>query len=995
MRCRLCSLCASVMLGLAGVADGPASAADQPPGPSYTTVALSSQEPVSQGRVQQHALLVRELFRQAVLIAARNELGLATRDMALAETLGDADSDDVLAIEAQTSSEFLKSLGMRLSRRGEADAAAALYELRLPWFGEKVGRVDYPALVEALEPLSRKEIVEALGKAGAKPRVVKPPGTVAVPADIELALGEMNVFSQFAAVRALHNLQRSDGQSPQTLAVLVRGYANLGQLTAFAWNAAPKVFKARALIYAERLVNADKQSAWSLNHRGYACALAGLHAAALADFNAGEDARRKEEATLIAWVPLVKAYCLYERQAVLDAAKSEGLGELGALLSFLVVENSGCQALTISAGRDSLQAVPECYSICDAICRDPGVSIQHVVTVHGPAMLQATLAKRLAALPNLPATLRTEFAQEAREPQGAGLGDAAFSGGPQRVALIDALVAAGAVGEDDGEPSWQVIGRLVDDLTLVHAYRRLAFFQGGLGFPPAAYKAQLDVARKLVAKHPYAKILDCTVLDGRREAQQIDKLLGEMQIVDEGLPWFRLAARVQANDRATISTALNIRKRIGGHQDPLADDIERARTVGLGSGSLPWLSTVSPHDPLAIVAQIEGARPNSTPEFWQDLEKRYKDQPVIMRALGIWHYQHQQWPDAERCLARFVELSPDQAGFAWLADVQLKQNDRQKWQETLEKSLAAEDFALSHAKTRSMLARYFMTEKQFDKALPYADAAAETGAGWAMLLAAECHQHLEHWTEAEALIRQTAERYPGQELDWYFWCRKTGHGEEKQALQFAMRQVSVMSRRNDAEAWSQLGTLFWLSDQLTAARTAYQKSFQKQGNPWIALMLAEVCDEGHDAKLRDATVAQVVTFFDKLPPADGAAPAAEANPADKTNPKAPQPPGGFTPQQLAQLRSSVAGPLARWLQQAYSGSADAAAADEWLAKAVPMERSGAACLIGRYYRHAGEEEKARKYLQLAVDSQPSARLLGAVATVNLRELSAATEPAAP
>ncbi len=305
----------------------------------------------------------------------------------------------------------------------------------------------------------------------------------------------MNLFSQFAAVRALHDLERIDGQSPQTLAALVRGYANLGQLTAFAWNAAPKVFKARALIYAERLVNANEHDSWSLNHRGYARALAGLHAAALADFQAGEDARRKEDAKLVAWVPLVKAYCSYERKSVLDVAKRDGFDELGALLSFLVVENSGCQALTIGAGRESLQTVPECYSICDAICRDRGVSIQHLVTVHGPAVLQATLAKRLAALPNLPATLRTEFESAARNPQDATRGDPAFAGGPTRVALVDALIAAGAVGDDDGEPSWQVIGRLLDDLTLVHAYRRLAFFQGGLGFPLAAYKPQFDAAQ--------------------------------------------------------------------------------------------------------------------------------------------------------------------------------------------------------------------------------------------------------------------------------------------------------------------------------------------------------------------------------------------------------------------------------------------------------------------------------------------------------------------
>ena len=58
-------------------------------------------------------------------------------------------------------------------------------------------------------------------------------------------LREMNHFSQFAAVRHLHALHRSEGQSADTLAALVRAYANLGPLTNFHWNATHKVFKAR------------------------------------------------------------------------------------------------------------------------------------------------------------------------------------------------------------------------------------------------------------------------------------------------------------------------------------------------------------------------------------------------------------------------------------------------------------------------------------------------------------------------------------------------------------------------------------------------------------------------------------------------------------------------------------------------------------------------------------------------------------------------------
>ncbi len=102
-------------------------------------------------------------------------------------------------------------------------------------------------------------------------------------------LRELNFFSQFSAIRQLHAIARSSGESPQMLGALVRGYANLGQLTNFHWNATHKVCKARALLYAQRLVRLDHASASALWHRAYAEALVGLHTAALADLKAARE----------------------------------------------------------------------------------------------------------------------------------------------------------------------------------------------------------------------------------------------------------------------------------------------------------------------------------------------------------------------------------------------------------------------------------------------------------------------------------------------------------------------------------------------------------------------------------------------------------------------------------------------------------------------------------------------------------------------------------
>ena len=94
---------------------------------------------------------------------------------------------------------------------------------------------------------------------------------------------------------------------------------------------------------------------------------------------------------------------------------------------------------------------------------------------------------------------------------------------------------------------------------------------------------------------------------------------------------------------------------------------------------------------------------------------------------------------AERALSRYMELSPDLWAYQTLAANYKAQGKIDRWLETLEKFLNnVEDLGLDHAKVRVEIADYYMGLKQWDKAKPYAEAAAQTWAGWAMECAARC-----------------------------------------------------------------------------------------------------------------------------------------------------------------------------------------------------------------------------------------------------------------
>ena len=75
-----------------------------------------------------------------------------------------------------------------------------------------------------------------------------------LPDGLDDRLAEMNYLSQYAALRKLHEEIKEHGESPELLGAVVRGYANLGTLTEHLWVIDARVYKARALLYAERLL---------------------------------------------------------------------------------------------------------------------------------------------------------------------------------------------------------------------------------------------------------------------------------------------------------------------------------------------------------------------------------------------------------------------------------------------------------------------------------------------------------------------------------------------------------------------------------------------------------------------------------------------------------------------------------------------------------------------------------------------------------------------
>jgi tetratricopeptide (TPR) repeat protein len=125
-------------------------------------------------------------------------------------------------------------------------------------------------------------------------------------------------------------------------------------------------------------------------------------------------------------------------------------------------------------------------------------------------------------------------------------------------------------------------------------------------------------------------------------------------------------------------------------------------------------------------------------------------------------------------------------GYLGLAQAYLDQKDEAKWNATLDEYLAKiPDYGLEHAGVQVQIADHYMEKKHYAAALPYAEAAGETWAGWAMQCASRANEGLGNWERAELWQRRLSERYENSRSAWYQFCLRTGHGDVAAAARVA------------------------------------------------------------------------------------------------------------------------------------------------------------------------------------------------------------------
>jgi tetratricopeptide (TPR) repeat protein len=874
-------------------------------------------------------ILARELFRQALLIAARDEMGLATRDELLGDAAGGAPQADLITVLRSGNAGDSRAL----IRRMGGPAAEVLLAHDLPAGQRPLGEL--PRLVEAAEVLSRTGFPAALRKLGLEGRPNPSRDDAGLPPGVEERLWRLGYTEPFAAVRALHEAIRTGGESPARLGGLVRGYTLLGPLTEHHWHPAHKAFKARALLYAQRMVARDPKGYLGLWHRAYAKALLGLHKDALADM---AEARQRGKAAgdpfPPAWADLIEACARCD--VVRMSSFEPPLAPLSSLLCLLALEPTTLTALGLIAGKDVMARDPECYRAHDAMCQ-LGELIHNLdePTETGPSIFIQTIPERLKAQEMLPAIVRAHL-------------DAPSVSGS---ALFEALAGAGAPGADAGEPSWAVLGRMLRETRFVQVYRRMDLRRGPLGVVAGQV---FQHERGAVVDHPYFLFLESLATPRDKAARVLEGLIEHLDVANVQLrsgPMLR-AIEQSGHPAARVPWAFALK-----HVDNTAYDLsDLVRSTGgrEQSDNAIALLEVSPHSDYAKAVLIEKDWERARPHL-AEWEKGANHSPVLLAALARRYIDQRQVEDARRALSRYIQFSPDEWAYGQLAAGFKDAGDLERWQATLDEFLAkTKDNERSRARVRVQLADYFMGQGDWDKAWPYAEAAARTGIFFALVSASRCAEGRKDWLAAERYNRQISESNPrGGWAAWYLFCKRTGHGNADAAGEFADRALATVGESAGVSPPAAIGYFHWLHGDPKKAVPYFRKAYDAAPSATTCTPLILIADEIGDVTTRDEWIQTLITTYRKQSP----------NTA-----------------RIFEILGKAAGPNK-------PDATDLKAVDQILGKiAAATYRGNNEFFVGCYLKNHGKPEEARRHLELALRSTSSNRFMRAIAADQLQRL---------
>ena len=885
--------------------------------------------------------LGRELMRQAVLVAARDELHAVTRDETLREDLPQSSQVVHLLLRerATTAGEWTVQL-----IRPEDRQVVWQKKYAFPVHGGKM----YGDVVPKLELDTRDELVKALLAAGlprpTAPSAAGPLGSKLAVSDVDPWLNEVDIVAQFAAVRAAHLAIREQGETPEWLAVLVRGYANLALLTPHYWSSLPEAFTARAWLYAQRLVVKYPQYEPGRLHRAYAWAWGGALQHALDDLAQLPGTGTRESSGTPPWGRLVSAYGDCDRNALAQIAKESIACKPWSLV---------LQCLLVRCEDDYYALTPLLKEVAESC---PTAYVTYVDAVHyssasEPSMMGASWGSEafgrsvplsLAKVPDLPSSIQSLVAAHVTSNNTSAEDDneevaARYSPVPKEIASRLRRAAGEASGSD---PSWSILATLLEEEQFVQVLHSCAH-QFHMFNRPISQR-ELQRVLPLVKGHRYAPFVEALGHDFQQDQTEVSRLLGSIKIIDPrmnmvimfGPLWYVNDAAGQGAGRLAFEhahrnfTLLGMLEFAHGYEmrqgppsgplaDMLSDEVREVapRSDKFAAWKLAWAQTPTLEQLQEWTTQL---KQNSLALF--HLAERYRDAGEIAAAIGA----------AERS----VNASSRPDVVVLLAQLYWGKHDYAAWEKALLNYLASAEPSLDAGPLMQELFGGYAELGEWVKGKPYAQRAAQTGSADGLWLYARACEGLALWDESERTMRAASEGYANESAYyWYFWCRRNGRGDVSAAAKLVKENESLFNRRNRTITFYE-GAYHLLNGDSRQAMEAFRIAHAEKATFSCAFYIAQLAREAGDERGR----MEVLNAMQKTAMQESL----EATPEDRA-------------------MNAVGLAILQLIKTGDASTERLAKIEKSLANVESITRSSWAYLLGQELEYLGKHDEAEKY----------------------------------
>lgn len=818
------------------------------------------------------------MAQQAVLLAMREELQLDIADGIFLDRPNELSASEAYVLEVKASMQGTFSMHL-LHQAAEAsksvDKANAIWTFEFPY--EVGSKITFPSLIPQLESASRQqmlEIAEKWNRTGSSNRWLE---TSQLPDPIVANLEQMDLISQSLAVREAHRLMRVEGESPELLGVLIRGYAHLSLLTRQNWFLSSDVFSCRSLLYAQRLVARAPDQALARWYRAYSSALSGLHLYALEDLEWLEGQRQGPDTDYPAsWCRLVEPVCKYDFDRLEDLANEDpAIEQVALFLRFLAVTTTQDDELIMEVGQETLKRTPGDFDIYHRIAAGHSLGFERWSAAAAPSAVSNTLLAICAEKTELP----EEVVSSAQRPAPrTGLALLLFGNDRQSARLRDIRKIAELLRKADANASaagipWSMLARLIEEELFLLAVDQLRnatnAVESDLGDLVAEYQPLVEghPLEAYVAAHAFNRI---TESQARRAA--LDRIAPQV------LRWHMLDLYSAMSYDASPEVWAQFGKLLT--REFTAQDLELAFSIYRESPDFQKmlareLRHVSPFSPYVLRFAISST-PDADVEKIKEWETAAADDSLAMLGISRHYSRLQMQADALRCLERSLTLRQSLLAAHELASIYWRQEEYTQWRAVWEKFIdTAPSYNLDHATAQEQLARGLMFRDQLDDALPFALQAAETYSYSGLQIAALCFEARKEYDKAEIWWRRSSEAYGGRaRLDWYLFCRRTGTGNVEAALELARQTMDEVLAQGPSDLDTAFAIVEIMEGELPKAVKLLRAEIERSHGTWQYTLLGLLALQLEDRELRDSIATELSQHLAQTEPVDGAPPTA-------------------------------------------------------------------------------------------------------------------------